>query len=193
VVSDHPSGATRRALFSGAGAALATVGGLSAAGCGAAKEGRRAVQLASPAVEHADIAILSEALALERRTITAYTAAVPLLSTDLVKGARDFIDEELQHTGQLIALIKAAGGTAPDRADSYDIGHASDQASALAVLHELERLQIASYLGWIPRLSPGPVRAAVSTILACDAQHVAILRQFQGRPALAGPFVTGAE
>jgi hypothetical protein len=63
----------------------------------------------------------------------------------------------------------------------------------VARLHSLERLQIASYLKWIPRLSPGPVRAAVSSILACDAQHVAVLRAAQGQPALASAFVTGNE
>ena len=63
----------------------------------------------------------------------------------------------------------------------------------LALLHSLERLQIASYLSWLPRLSPAPVRAAVSSILACDAQHVAVLRAAQGKPALASPFVTGNE
>jgi hypothetical protein len=137
--------------------------------------------------------MLSAALALERRTVAAYVAGIPLLSRVDAKGAKDFLNEELEHTGELLSLIKAAGGTAPDRADSYDIGHPRDQAGVLALLHSLERLQIASYLRWIPRLSPGPVRAAVSTILACDAQHIAILRAAQGQPALVSAFVTGNE
>jgi hypothetical protein len=126
--------------------------------------------------------------------VAAYIAGIPLLPHSQVKGAKAFLGEELEHTGELIALIVAAGGKAPPRADSYDIGgHARDDAGVLALLHSLESLQIASYLRWIPRLSPGPVRAAVASILACDAQHVAVLRAAQGQPALASAFVTGSE
>jgi hypothetical protein len=143
---------------------------------------------------HADVQILTAALALERRTVSAYIAAIPLLPHSLVKGAKAFLSEELAHTGELISLIKGAGSKAPDRADSYDIGALPrSSADVVALLHSLERLQIASYLTWIPRLSPGPLRATVSTILASDAQHVAVLRAAQGQPALAGPFVTGHE
>jgi hypothetical protein len=191
----NEDGASRRALLRGAGTTLMGAGALTAlGGCGnAAQVGAKAVKQAAVPVMRIDVEILSQALALERRTVAAYVAGIPLLSRDQAKGAKDFLNEELQHTGELISLIKAAGGKAPDRADSYDIGHARDQAGVLALLHSLERLQIASYLYWIPRLSPGPVRAAVSTILACDAQHIAVLRAAQGQPALASAFVTGHE
>lgn len=188
-------GASRRALLRGAGQAIVGVGALAIiSGCGGqAPSGSRSTQISEPAVR-TDLQILNAALALERRTVTAYIAAIPLVPHSLVKGAKAFLSEELEHTGELISLIKGAGGKAPDRADSYDLGPSPRNASeVLALLHSLERLQIASYLSWIPRLSPGPVRAAVSTILASDAQHVAILRAAQGQPALAGPLVTGKE
>ena len=141
-----------------------------------------------------DLQILTAALALERRTVSAYTAAIPLLPHSLVKGAKAFLMEELAHTGELISLIKGSGAKAPDRADSYDLGPPPrTPGEVVGILHGLERLQIASYLSWIPRLSPGPLRATVSTILASDAQHVAILRAAQGEPALASAFVTGHE
>ena len=63
----------------------------------------------------------------------------------------------------------------------------------LALLHGLERAQIVLYLDAIPRLSPSPVRAAVATILASDAQHISILRMAQGLPAVPSAFVTGSE
>jgi hypothetical protein len=173
----------QRAL-AGTGAAVAL------AGCGG---GHRLPRHLSPAVRSSDVEILSEALALERRTIDAYVASIPLLPSDQVYDAKTFLGEELQHAGELITLIKSAGGRAPDRADSYAIGHPRGSAEVLALLHSFERLQIASYLRWIPRLTPGPYRAAVATILASDAQHVAVLRAAQGMPALASAFVTGDE
>ena len=192
----EPPGIGRRALLRGPAAAVMGAGALTAlSGCGGnSASGSPAPTQVGQAAVHTDLQILTAALALERRTVAAYIAAIPLLPHSLVKGAKAFLSEELAHTGELISLIKAAGGKAPDRADSYDLGAPPrGSADVVALLHSLERLQIASYLSWIPRLSPGPVRAAVSTILACDAQHVAILRAAQGQPALAGPLVTGHE
>ena len=107
--------------------------------------------------------------------------------------AKQFLNEELQHTGELIALIKAAGGKAPAHTAAYDLGHPTDDAAVLALLHGLERAQISAYLAAITRLSPGPVRAAAATILASDAQHIAVLRSKQGLTPMPSAFVTGQE
>ncbi|HEY2318148.1 MAG TPA: ferritin-like domain-containing protein [Solirubrobacteraceae bacterium] len=190
--------ASRRALISGAGTALAggslgLVGGsLALAGCGSAETGKQAVKNTSAPVQRQDIAVLSQALALERRTVAAYIAGMPLLTQPQRTTARQFLNEELEHTGELISLIKAAGGKAPPRADSYALGHPTDGPGVLALLHSLESLQIARYLEWIPRLSPGPVRAAVATILTVDAQHLSMVRVLQGQVPVPGPFVTGS-
>ena len=183
--------ASRRALLTGASAALAGAT-LTAAGCGSANTGKEAVKKTSAPVRHEDIVILNQALALERRTVAAYIAGLPLLTRSERKAARQFLNEELQHTGELISLIKAAGGKAPPRADSYALGHPTDGPGVLALLHQLEGLQISSYLDWIPQLSPGPVRAAVSSILTVDSQHLAIVRVMQGQVPVPGPFVTGS-
>jgi hypothetical protein len=184
--------ASRRALLTGTGTALAT-GALALAGCGsAATTGKKAVKQTSPPVKHEDIAILSQALALERRTVSAYIAGIPLLTRPQRKAFRQFLSEELEHTGELISLIKAAGGMAGPRADSYAIGHPTDGPGVFSLLHQLEALQISSYLEWIPRLSPGPVRAAVASILTVDAEHLAMVRLFQGQVPVPGPFVTGS-
>jgi hypothetical protein len=183
--------ASRRALLTGAGAALAG-GAIALTGCGSADTGKEAVKKTSMPVRHQDIAILNEALALERRTVAAYIAGTPLLTPSQRKATRQFLNEELQHTGELISLIKAAGGKAPPRADSYALGHPTDGPGVLALLHSLEGLQISSYLDWIPRLSPGPVRAAVSSILTVDSQHLSMVRVMQGQVPVPGPFVTGS-
>jgi hypothetical protein len=188
VVSD--GAASRRALLTGTGTALAG-GALALAGCGSVATGKRAVKKTSMPVRRQDIEILGRALELERRTVSAYIACIPLLTRRQRKAAREFLNEELEHTGELTSLIKAAGGKAAPRADSYPIGHAGDGPSALAVLHSLEALQISSYLQWIPQLSPGPVRAAVASVLTVDAQHLAMVRVMQGQDPVPGPFVTG--
>jgi hypothetical protein len=184
--------ASRRALLTGTGTALAG-GALALAGCGSVDTGKKAVKKTSAPVRRQDIEILGRALELERRTVAAYIACIPLLTRPERKPFREFLNEELQHTGELASLIKAAGSKAPPRADSYPLGHPpTDGPGALAVLHSLEALQISSYLGWIPRLSPGPVRAAVASILTVDAQHLAMVRVAQGQDPVPGPFVTGS-
>lgn len=187
-------GRSRRALLGGA-ATLGALGTVSLAGCGAgAGPGRSAAARVSPATKARDVSLLAHALELERRTVAAYTAAIPLLGHTQAKAAEAFLNEELQHTGELIGLITAAGAKAPHRAASYDIGpRPRDAAGVLTLLHGLEALQIANYLHTLPRLAPGPVRAAVATILASDAQHIAMLRLTLGRPPAPSAFVTGSE
>ena len=181
---------SRRALLSGAGAALA----LGVSACGAkSMPGHDAAKKLSPSVAQSDIAILAQALELERRTVAAYIAGIPLLAHDQAKAAEQFLSEELEHTGELISLITSAGGKAGPRANSYDIGNPQDQDGVMTLLHSLERLQIVSYLGWIPKLSPGPIRAAVATILTVDSQHLALWRLAQGQDPVPSAFVSGRE
>jgi hypothetical protein len=188
------AGTSRRALLSGAGATLVSAGALALAGCGReGATGPRAVKKAKPTVQRSDLAILAGLLELERKTVAAYTAGFPLLTRTDAKIAKQFLNQELEHTGALLALIKAGGGPAPLRSASYDLGHPSDDRQVLALLHELERAQITAYLHAIPRLKPGPVRAAVASILASDAQHVAIIRSALGLTPVPTSFVTGSE
>ncbi|MGH2857255.1 MAG: ferritin-like domain-containing protein, partial [Solirubrobacteraceae bacterium] len=174
-------------------AGLAAAAGVAVAGCGSTGTGKHAVTQLPSALRHRDVSILLGALELERRTVTAYVACIPLLSRPHRKAAEQYLTEELEHTGELISLIKAAGGMAPARANSYQLGHPSDAAGALALLHSLERLQIATYLRAIPRLAPGPVRAAVASILTVDSQHVSLLRVAQGMTPVPAAFVSASE
>jgi hypothetical protein len=191
VVTSYGRASSRRALLTGTGTALAG-GALALAGCGSVDTGKKAVKQTSMPVRQRDIEILGRALELERRTVSAYIACIPLLTRRQRKACRQFLNEELQHTGELASLIKAAGSKAAPRADSYALGRATDGPSAFALLHSLEALQISSYLNWIPQLSPGPVRAAVASILTVDAQHLAMVRVMQDQDPVPGPFVTGS-
>jgi hypothetical protein len=182
---------SRRALLTGA-AAVAGSALLSA--CGSASvPGPPVVPVRRPTPEQArqDTPILLQAIALERRTVAAYTAAVPLLRPAEKLWATAFLNEELEHVGEVITLLRLAGTKVPDPAGSYAIGHPHDAAGALRVLDQLEALQLEQWMRWIPRLSAGTMRAAAASIVANDAQHLAALRGALGRPPLASAFVAG--
>ncbi len=186
-------GRSRRALLRAATTVLGS-GAVALAGCGAGdRTGAKSVRKAKPPVQHADIALLESLLDLERHTVAAYTAGLPLLSRPDARTAKQFLNEELQHTGELIALIKAAGGKAPPHPGAYDLGQPADGPAVLALLHGLERTQISAYLVAIPKLSPGPVRAAAATVLASDAQHIVVLRSAQGLDPMPSAFLTGQQ
>jgi hypothetical protein len=188
------SPAPRRALFKRASGAIVGLAAFGVAGCGSSGPmGQQSVKNAPQSVRSGDVALLNGLLDLERHTVAAYTAGIPLLLHPEAKTARQFLDEELEHTGELLSLIKAAKGIPIARRASYDLAHPRSAADALSLLHSLERAQITAYLGALPRLSPGTVRAAVASILTSDAQHVAILRLAQGEVGAPSAFVTGHE
>ena len=191
---DGEESTPRRALLGQTAAALAGFTLVALTGCGAqAKPEAQSVKRAPPPVRSTDVVLLDRLLDLERHTVAAYVAGIPLLGHPEAKTAKQFLDEELQHTGELLSLIKAAGGKFPDRPRSYDLGHPRTPADVLALLHTLERAQITAYLEAIPLLSPGAVRAAAASILTSDAQHIAILRLAQGQTPAPSAFVTGHE
>jgi hypothetical protein len=192
VVSAQGDGRSRRGLLGGALAAAA--GTVALTGCGgSARTGSTAGQTGTSGTDDTsprDVELLAPALELERRTIDAYVACIPLLSKSNAQAAVVWLSAETQHTGELIALIKQAGGTAAPRANSYEIGRMpSNQAQALALLASLEQLQISYYVRIISQVQMATARGSVSAILASDAQHIALLRLAQGKPAVPSAFV----
>lgn len=181
---------TRRGVLGASGAALVAAGA-AVSGCGR-KSRRPKVHKIPQAARSADVSTLNASLALTHYAIAAYTAGIPLLVGTAHSAAKHCLDQELTHAGELFGLVNQAGGTPVKPAAGYNLGNPSSQRQILALLVSLERRQIKGYLDAIPRVSPGDVRAAVAAILANDAQHLTILRQSLGTPAVRGPFVTGA-
>ena len=194
-MSEPGDGRSRRGLIGGA---VAAAGTLVLAGCGGSSGSARTDSTADQTgtsttddTSPRDVELLATALELERRTIDAYVACIPLLGKTNAQAAVIWLSAEIQHTGELIALIKQAGGKPAPRANSYELGRMpSNQAQALALLASFEQLQISYYLRTISQLQLATARAAVSTILASDAQHIALLRLVQGKPAVPSAFVT---
>ena len=187
VSSSRAAASTRRALLSASGAAAAAV----LAGCGSSSHQFKVREIPL-AARGSDIEILNRLLEIEYRAITAYTAGIPLVSGDIQDAAKLFLTQEISHAGELSGLIRKAGTKATKQKADYDIGpRPRTPADVLALWHEWERVQISAYLNELPNLAPGPVRAAVASIVANDAQHVAVLRSALGLDPLAVAFVSG--
>ena len=124
-------GESRRGLLRKAYPAAAAV--LVVAGCGGGSR-NPSVKPASAPVRRLDVELLNRALDLERCTVEAYIAGIPLLNRADAKATKQFLNEELEHTGELLALIKAAKGKAIPRAASYDLGHPRDGGEVLTLL-----------------------------------------------------------
>jgi hypothetical protein len=145
------------------------------------------------ALTPADAMALAPALDAEHRGLAAYTAAIPLLPEPTARIARRILGHELNQTAALAEMIRKTGVHPAGLAPSYDLGHPRNAREVLQLLHGIERAQVAAYLRAIPKLTPGPARATVASILAADAQHLALIRRSLGQNPAPQPFVTGTE
>jgi hypothetical protein len=161
------------------------------AGCGT-KSFKAQVNNSAPVLD-TDVALLNHLLDLEHMGIAAYIAGIPLLAPAVYDAGQLFLNDELFHAGALAGWINAAGGMPNTPPPSYDLGHPRNSRQVLQLLHEIEQAQITAYLAALPRLAPSEVQQSVASILANDAQHVAVVRAALGQPAVPSAFVTGRE
>ncbi len=177
--SEDDAGPSRRTLLGVTAISAAVLGG-----CG----GRpRHLRPAVPAQEPPLVQALLGALDLERQTIAAYAAAVPLLGHRAGRAAQRFLGLELSHAAEIAGLIAQAGVRPPKDATAYDLGHPRSAGDVLKLLHDLEARQLALYLDLVPRASDGKVRAALSAVLGSDAQHLAVLATLRGENPIPSP------
>jgi hypothetical protein len=146
-----------------------------------------------PTARREQAEILNHVLDLEHSVIAAYTAGIPLLSASARDAARRFLDQDLTHAGELAGLVKQVGSKPHEPKASYELGQPRRAADVLRLLHAREQQVIAAYLAALPRLTPGPVRAAVASVMANDAQHVSLLRAALDRRPVPAAFVTASE
>ena len=192
--SDQARSGSRRELLGRAGAGLLLGAGLLIEGCGGGQSGAPAPphEKISHSAAVLDVAILNGLLDIEHKAIAAYTAAIPLLTGHTQRAARDFLNDELNHASELNSLIARHGGKAVHAQPSYDLGAPQTKNAILELLVRVEHQQIAAYLGAIPLVAPGAMRASLAAIMGSEAQHIAIVRGALGRPPLTGPFVTAS-
>lgn len=184
---ESAASSTRGRLLRSSGAGLAASAVL-LSGCGG-----KSSRPGAPRIGGADAARLNGLLDLKHRTIGAYTAGIPLLAGGTLSAAQRFLGQELSHADELSGLVKRTGAVADRPSDSYDFGHPRSAVAVLRLLHAAETAQLAAYIAVIPRLVPGASRAAAASILADDAQHVAVLRSALALDPVPSAFVTGRE
>ena len=180
---------SRRSLLTG-GAAATTVALLSA--CSGAKPLREKVA-GGGKVSKADIEPLNALLDVEHHAIAAYAAGFQLLHprSPQAKAAAQFLAQEMAHAVQLSDLIRRARGKPRRARASYDLGHPQGPADVLALLKRIEQEQLGAYLSTIPQLTGSGSRFAAASIMANDAQHLAILRWQAGQAPTPDALVTG--
>jgi hypothetical protein len=161
--------------------------------CGHSDSTRVALRKSTPQARAADASILNHMLGLEYATITAYIAGMPLLSVDEQKVLQHFVLQEMTHAGELQGLVKEAHSKPIKQQYSYALGHPRTGNEALLLLQAQESALIRGYIEAIPRLSPGPVRAAVASMAANDAQHLTMVRSALGSAPVPTAFVTGSD
>jgi bacterioferritin (cytochrome b1) len=189
---DSANSSSRRELLGRAGAGLFVGGGLFVAGCGGgSRPPSPAHKKISRSAAVLDVDILNGLLDIEHKAVSAYTAGIPLLSGHTQRTARNFLGDDLAHAGELASLITRHHGI-PIHARTYSLGTPQTAEAFLALFARLEKEQIAAYLGAIPLVQPGAMRASLAAILGSDAQHIAIVRTLLGTPPLAGAFVTAS-
>jgi rubrerythrin len=139
-----------------------------------------------------DVAILNDALNLEFTAAAAYEAAGPFLKGDRRKVGLTILEQEREHAGALTDAIRQLGGTPAEPKSRYDFPSLRNEKEALTFSNELENKIVAAYVDAAPRLSSGDLRRSVYTIVANEAEHIAVLLGELKQPQTPDAFVTGA-
>jgi hypothetical protein len=184
------SAVSRRQLLGATGAAGL---GLALAGCGRTRPTASHVSQLPPNVKAVDASIFNSLIDAEYVIAAAYIAGIPLLSDHNLRAAKHFLAQEVAHIAELQNLVSVAHGVPHGPRASYDLGHPRNQTQVLELIHSGEEMTVRAYLDALPRLSPGPPRAAAASILANEAQHVSIIRRNLGLDPVPDAVVTATE
>ncbi len=173
--------------------AASALGVMLVTGCGGGGgRSRQDLSTLPPALSMHDAAILNAALDSEHQLIAAYTAGIPLLGEPGKLAAEQFLGQHLAHAGELAGWVKQAHAKPNKPPAAYALGQPRTATEMLTMLHSLESAMITAYLEAIPKLSPGKLRANTASIVANEAQHVAVLGSVLGRAPAPLALVTGA-
>jgi rubrerythrin len=88
--------------------------------------------------------------------------------------------------------VMALGATPASARDRYAIPSLDDADAVLRFAMGVEQIAIAQYLDLIPKLSSQNLRGTFASILAVEAEHLAVLREEAGQDPVPDAFVRGA-
>lgn len=141
------------------------------AGCGGSP-GPRPV----PRGAAADVDALRRLLGLERRIAQAYDELAPLLPAS----AGAFRAHEDEHVLSLEQAMRDLGASPPAPAAPVSLPRLRSPRDAAQFVVGLENTAMAAYLGSLPRVSSGDLRATLAAALTVDAEHTAVLTRSLG-------------
>ena len=184
----------RRAFLAVAGTALA--GGVLAA-CGSSDDDSSGIATETGAEQStaasADVAILNQALGVEQRAVAAYHTAAEHLAGARRATAQHFEAQEREHADAVVSMKGEESRATPASArDRYAIPSLDDADAVLRFAMGIEQIAIAQYLDLIPKLSSQNLRGTFASILAVEAEHLAVLRAEAGQEPVPDAFVRRA-
>lgn len=190
-MNDRAAGETRRTLIG----RTALAGG---AAVGLGISGLLATATASLAQARNDSEILASSIYLEQIAAFSYEriATSGTLGSDS-SVARLFARQEREHADALIRALADRGGSAPARPDRIDQVPGLRQAiadgplSIAAFAIELEQAAVSGYYTAQATIEDPRLLQTAASIMACEAQHLVVLRQSSGRNPSPDAFVTG--
>lgn len=154
-----------------------------------------------------DAAILESATGLEQIAVFSYQAAIDsgALDKDVTKVAELFRDQEQEHADGLGTALEALGGTRPAKpmdvkavdevlaglGISNGLQTLKDQAGIAMFAIELETAAVAAYYDAHQKLQDAKLLQTGASIMANEGQHLVVLRQALGKPAVPNAFETG--
>jgi Ferritin-like domain len=154
---------------------LVVVGGCGGSGHGAETDPEKG----------SDAAILNDALARELTILGAYTHKQTLLRSSQRAVGRQLRAQEQEYVDALTKAIRGLGGDTEAEAEKLDFAQVKNQATFLALAHELESVALAFYIEAAPRLYTSAPRTLGASLAAGHAQHLVVLRQGLGAGAAA--------
>lgn len=165
---------------------------------GLATSGTLATAATALAEGRDDREILSSAVYVEQVATFSYgrIAASGVLGPDTLV-ARLFSAQDQEHAATLTRALGALGGTAapkpqePSQVPGLSRAIHGGRRSATMFAVTLEQSAVTAYYAAQATIEDPRLLVTVASIMACQAQHLVVLRQSQGRDPAPDPFVTG--
>ena len=156
-------------------------------GCGA----KAARPARNPEVNGVDADLLDEVFMLENMSIAAYTHVAGSLTGRARALAETIGAQEVQHALKMAPVIHALGGQPTPELPDYGFPRLASSQAALAFVAGIEGKVIGGYIDVIPKITNAAAREFAVSIVANEAQHLALVTQARGLPP-AGAIVRGS-
>jgi len=159
---------------------VAVLAAVTLAACGAGGETTTAVP-----DREGDAQLLNQVLARQLGAVHAYGAVLGGLRGFDLAAARRFRAQEQEHEDAIVKALRGLGGAAAPEAEEIEPEGVKSRADRLRFLYEVESATIDEELSAISKLTAPWPRALLGSIVANQAQHLAILRRALGAGPLA--------